>query len=102
MPAFTVAWPTGEFWGMGIEGSVKLGYRAELAAIADPGERRRTYEQMVARAYEQSKALNHATHFSVDDTIDPADSRRWVASLLRSLRPPPPRDGKKPPAIDAW
>ena len=34
---FAVAWPTGEFGGMGLEGSVKLGYRNELAAIADPG-----------------------------------------------------------------
>jgi len=102
VPQFTVAWPTGEFWGMGIEGSVKLGYRAELAAIEDPEERRRAYERMVAQAYERSKALNTAAGFGVDDAIDPADSRRWVASLLRSVRPPAPRHGKKRPAIDAW
>ena len=40
-PMFTVAWPTGEFGGMGLEGSVKLGYRNELAAVEDPAERRR-------------------------------------------------------------
>jgi acetyl/propionyl-CoA carboxylase alpha subunit/acetyl-CoA carboxylase carboxyltransferase component len=102
VPYFTVAWPTGEFWGMGIEGSVKLGYRAELAAIADPEERRQAYDKMVARAYESSKALNNASHFGVDDTIDPADTRWWLASLLRSIRPPAPREGKKRPAIDAW
>ena len=38
-PIFTVAWPTGEFGGMGLEGAVKLGYRKELAAIEDPAER---------------------------------------------------------------
>ena len=32
-PRFTIAWPTGEFGGMGLEGAVKLGYRNELAAI---------------------------------------------------------------------
>ena len=37
-PAFTVSWPTGEFGGMGLEGSVKLGYRNELAAIEDPAD----------------------------------------------------------------
>ena len=37
--SFTVAWPTGEFGGMGLEGAVKLGYRNELAAIEDPDER---------------------------------------------------------------
>ena len=35
-PLFTVAWPTGEFGGMGLEGAVKLGFRKELAAIEDP------------------------------------------------------------------
>jgi acetyl-CoA carboxylase carboxyltransferase component len=102
VPTFTVSWPTGEFWGMGIEGSVKLGYRTELAAIEDPEQRRIEYERMVARAYESSKALNNATHFSIDDTIDPAETRWWLASLLRSIRPPLPRNGKKRPAIDAW
>ncbi len=102
VPAFTVAWPTGEFYGMGIEGAVKLGFRAELEAIADPAERKQRFDQMVARAYEGAKALNNASHFGIDDAIDPADSRFWLASLLRSFRPAPRPAGKKRPAIDAW
>ncbi len=101
-PSFSVAWPTGEFGGMGLEGSVKLGYRNELAAIEDPEVRLRLYEEMVAKAYEIGKALNNASYFGVDDTIDPADSRWWVASLLRSVRMPKRDGGKKRPAIDAW
>ena len=38
-PYFTVAWPTGEFGGMGLEGAVKLGYRKELEAETDPDAR---------------------------------------------------------------
>ncbi len=37
VPFFTIAWPTAEFAGMNIEGSVKLGYRDDLAAIEDTG-----------------------------------------------------------------
>ncbi|HEY7294708.1 MAG TPA: carboxyl transferase domain-containing protein [Dehalococcoidia bacterium] len=102
VPAFTVAWPTGEFYGMGIEGAVKLGFRAELEAIADPAERKQRYDEMVARAYNGAKALNNASHFGIDDAIDPADSRFWLAGLLRSFRPAPRPAGKKRPAIDAW
>ena len=37
----TVAWPTGEFGAMGLEGAVRLGYRKELEAVAD-GDRNAT------------------------------------------------------------
>jgi acetyl/propionyl-CoA carboxylase alpha subunit/acetyl-CoA carboxylase carboxyltransferase component len=99
---FAVAWPTGEFGGMGLEGSVKLGYRNELAAIADPAARKARFDEMVARAYENGKALNQATTYAIDDVIDPADTRRWVVGGLRSLPPAPARTGKKLRWIDAW
>jgi acetyl-CoA carboxylase carboxyltransferase component len=101
-PVFTVAWPTGEFGGMGLEGAVKLGYRNELAAIDDPAERTALFEQMVERMYQHGKAVNAASHFEIDDVIDPADSRRWISSALRAMPPPPPRTGKKRPNIDTW
>jgi acetyl/propionyl-CoA carboxylase alpha subunit/acetyl-CoA carboxylase carboxyltransferase component len=98
----TVAWPTGEFGGMGLEGAVKLAYRNELAKIEDPTERRRKYEEMVAQMYERGKALSIATIFGVDDTIDPADTRPWLANLLRSLPTVPRGPGKRRSAVDAW
>jgi len=101
-PLFTVSWPTGEFGGMGLEGAVKLGFRKELEAVDDPQERRELYEKMVARAYEVGKAVNMASHFEIDDVIDPADSRQRVVSALRSVPDPAPRTEKKRPCIDTW
>ncbi|HEY6395031.1 MAG TPA: carboxyl transferase domain-containing protein, partial [Candidatus Binataceae bacterium] len=101
-PMFTVSWPTGEFGGMGLEGAVKLGYRNELAAVEDPAERKELFEKMVARMYEHGKAVNTASHFEIDDVIDPIESRRWIAAALRSSPPPAPRTGKKRPCIDTW
>ena len=101
-PHACVAWPTGEFGGMGLEGAVRLGYRNELAAIADPDERERTFQQMVDRMYAIGKSVNVASHFEIDDVIDPADSRRWVTAILDAAPPPTPRQGKKRPNIDTW
>ncbi|MFP8874141.1 MAG: carboxyl transferase domain-containing protein, partial [Myxococcota bacterium] len=101
-PFFTVSWPTGEFGGMGLEGAVKLGFRKELQAEQDPEARKRLYEEMVARMYEHGKAINMASHFEIDEVIDPADSRHWITRGLLSAPPPGPRTGKKRPCIDTW
>jgi acetyl-CoA carboxylase carboxyltransferase component len=102
-PLFTVAWPTSEFGGMGLEGAVRLGMRRELDAIEDPQERERLYEQMVAAAYERGRGVNMAAYGEIDDVIDPADSRRWIATMFDEhsgewWR----RQGKKRPHVDAW
>jgi len=101
-PMFTVSWPTGEFGGMGLEGAAKLGYRKELEAVNEPGARKKLFEEMVARMYQQGKALNSASHFELDDVIDPVESRRWILTGLRSVPPPAPRTGKKRPHVDSW
>ena len=96
-PLFTVGWPTSEFGGMGLEGAVRLGFRRELDAVEDPDERQALFDDLVARAYEHGKGLSTATYFEIDDVIDPADSRRWITTALRSAPPPPPRAGQEAP-----
>ncbi|SPM43480.1 carbamoyl-phosphate-synthetase [Mycobacterium numidiamassiliense] len=80
-PQFTVAWPTGEIGGMGLEGAVRLGFSKELAAAADPIERQELFDRLVAAAYQHGKALRAATTFELDDVIDPPDSRAWITRL---------------------
>jgi acetyl-CoA carboxylase carboxyltransferase component len=101
-PAACVAWPTGEFGGMGLEGAVRLGYRRELEAIDDPEERERSFQDRVEQMYQHGKALNTASHFEIDDVIDPAETRRWLTGVLESSPQPAQRSGKKRPNIDTW
>ena len=98
-PLFCVAWPTGEFGGMNLEGAVRLGYRKELEAITDDAERDAVFAEMVDRAYEHGRALNVASHFEIDDVIDPADTRRWITGVLLAI--PPPSAGRRP-NTDTW
>ena len=101
-PIFTVAWPSGELGGMGLEGAVRLGFRRELEAVEDPLEREALFQRMVERAYQHGKAINVATAFEIDDVIDPVDSRRRIVEALRSAPAPPERTGKKRSCIDTW
>ena len=99
-PFFTVAWPTGEFGGMGLEGAVRLGMRKELEAIADPTERERVFQEHVARAYERGKAINMASMLEIDAVIDPAETRAWILRGLRSA--PVAGRGERRRFVDTW
>ena len=99
---FTVAWPTGEFGGMGLEGYVRLGFRKEMEAIADPLEREKYYKAKVAELYANGKATSIASVLEIDEVIDPAETRRWITAGLQSVPKPEPRSHRKRPCIDAW
>lgn len=101
-PMLTVAWPTAEHGGMGLEGQMKLGFRNELAAIEDREARAARYAELVVAAYERGKALNAGVAFAFDDVIDPADTRRCILGALTSAPAPATRAGKKRPYVDTW
>jgi acetyl-CoA carboxylase carboxyltransferase component len=80
----TVAWPTGEFGGMGLEGAVRLGYRKELEALPEGPEREALFEQLLAQQYDNGSAINMAATLEIDAVIDPADTRQWLIAGLDS------------------
>jgi acetyl-CoA carboxylase carboxyltransferase component len=98
-PVATCAWPSGEFGAMGLEGAVRLGFRKELEA-APADEREALFQRLLAEAVARGHALNMASHLEIDDVIDPAETRPWLARVLASAcaAPLPPRRG----FIDTW
>jgi acetyl-CoA carboxylase carboxyltransferase component len=99
-PVFTIAWPTGEFGGMNLEGAVRLAMRRELEAIADPAAREQMFQGMVAVAYERGKAINMASLLEIDAVIDPAETRARITKGFRSV--PPPERGARRRFVDTW
>jgi acetyl-CoA carboxylase carboxyltransferase component len=98
---FTVAWPTGEFGGMGLEGAVKAGFKKELAAIENLEKREALYNQLVAQLYERGKAINMASYLEIDSVIDPADTRQWIMQGLKSV-PAEQTRGTAHCFVDPW
>jgi len=97
-PVATVAWPSGEFGAMGLEGAVELGYRKELAAAAEGAEREALRSRLVAEQYAKGKAVEMAATLEIDAVIDPAETRRWLCATLDAARPASRRDR----FIDPW
>ncbi|HET6829054.1 MAG TPA: carboxyl transferase domain-containing protein [Ramlibacter sp.] len=98
-PEFTVAWPSGEFGAMGLEGAVRLGYRKELEAVPQGPEREALFQQLLARQYDNGQALQMAATLEIDAVIDPAQTRQWLASGLQSAQAQRPAGG---PMVDTW
>lgn len=97
---FTIAYPTGEFGAMGLEGAVKLGFRKELEKVTDEEEREKLYNQLLQQAYEQGKAINAASVMEIDEVIDPIESRKWILNVLDKYDKPQRKERKR--MIDAW
>ena len=97
-----VAWPTGEFGGMGLEGAVRLGFKKELDAAGTPEQREDLEKRLIEAAYIRGSALSMASHTEIDDVIDPADTRKRILAVLLACPTPLPRTGKKRPMVDTW
>ena len=98
-PLLAVAWPTGEFGPMGLEGAVQLGFRKELEAETNPIAKQALFDKLLARMYAQGKAVSVASYLEVDAVIDPVDTRTW---LLRALRTAGPRRRAQRAYVDVW
>jgi acetyl-CoA carboxylase carboxyltransferase component len=85
-PVFTVAWPSGEFGAMGLEGAVRLGYRKELEALPEGLQREALYQRHVEEHYAKGQAINMAATLEIDAVIDPASTREWLVRGLASAR----------------
>ena len=102
IPVYSVAWPTGEFGGMGLEGAVRLGYKKELEAVKDEDEREKLFETLLAKMYEVGKAVEAAAYLEIDAVIDPADTRKVILKALASAHKPKTIHGKRRTFISTW
>ena len=94
----TVAWPSGEFGAMGLEGAVRLGFRKELEALPEGAERDALFAKLLAKSYANGEAMHMAATLEIDAVIDPADTRAWLARGLASAQVAP----LGPRCIDTW
>ena len=101
-PVYAVAWPTGEFGGMGLEGGVQLGYKKELELVVDKTEREELFEKLVEKMYEEGRATETAANLEIDAVIDPADTRKVISIALTSAPKTKFSHRKRRNFVDVW
>lgn len=81
-----VAWPSGEWGSLPIEGGVMAAYRRQIESAADPEAERRDIEE---RLIALRSPFRTAEAFNIEDIIDPRETRaelvRWVRSSWRQI-----------------
>lgn len=79
---FIIGWPSAEFgqWASKAGSSSLIGRNWPPLRIR--AARKAWFDGMVAKSYEENKALSAATFLEVDDVIDPRDTRRWTVQGL--------------------
>lgn len=87
VPQMSVAWPTGEFGPMGLEGAVRLGYSKEIAAAGGEGtpDGDALFTKLLGAMIENGKALNAAMYHEIDAVIDPKDTRAYLLRALKTM-----------------
>jgi methylmalonyl-CoA carboxyltransferase large subunit len=88
----SVAWPTAEIAVMGAEGAAEIVFRSEIAKAEDKKAKRKEVIELYRNAFANPYVAG--ARRLVDDVIEPAETRRYLAAALealhtkRELRPP--------------
>jgi acetyl-CoA carboxylase carboxyltransferase component len=78
-----LAWPSGEFGGIPIEGGVDAAFRRIIEEAPDPDAKRVEIEETIARL---RSPLLAAEAVGVEDVIDPRETRPLIIRLLEAAQ----------------
>ena len=86
-----MAWPSGDWGSLPIEGGIEVAYKAELEAADDADAH---LADIKARLNRLRSPLRSAEFFEIEEIIDPRDTRpvlcQWAGLARRALRTDPP------------
>jgi acetyl-CoA carboxylase carboxyltransferase component len=87
-PHTRVAWPSGEWGSLPLDGGIEVGHSHELRQIEkEKGleARKERYKELETMYRRLMNPVRTANHFSIEDIIDPAKTRGLVAEWLRMV-----------------
>ncbi|KAL2446614.1 Propionyl-CoA carboxylase, carboxyltransferase subunit [Exophiala dermatitidis] len=78
-PMMRVAWPSGEWGSLPLDGGIEVGHRWQLKQAEAEGKKQELYNQLEDEYRRLMNPIRTANSFGVEEIIDPAHTRRVVA-----------------------
>jgi acetyl-CoA carboxylase carboxyltransferase component len=83
-PRMRVAWPSGEWGSLPLDGGIEVGHSAELRAL-EPEKRKERYKELEEEYTRLMNPVRTANAFGVEEIIDPAVTRQVVVEWLKHV-----------------
>ncbi|KAL4981186.1 carboxyl transferase [Aspergillus desertorum] len=84
-PQVQVAWPSGQWGSLPLEGGIEVGHRHELREAEKQGIEKDLYEELEEEYRRLMNPVRTANAFGVEEIIDPKDTRRVVCGWARHV-----------------
>jgi acetyl-CoA carboxylase carboxyltransferase component len=81
---FKIAWPSGNWGSLPVEGGVKAAYKRDIESAPDPEQREREIEEELRRL---ASPFRTAEAFAIEDLIDPRETRPYLCQFIEALQP---------------
>jgi len=83
-PRMRVAWPSGEWGSLPLDGGIEVGHSAELKAL-EPGQREIRYKELEQEYTRLMNPVRTANAFGVEEIIDPSTTRQIVCEWIKHV-----------------
>ena len=84
-PMHRVAWPSGQWGSLPLDGGIEVGHRFELSEAAKQGRKEERYKELEDEYLRLMNPVRTANAFGIEEIIDPKDTRRTVCSWANHI-----------------
>ncbi|KAJ5702530.1 hypothetical protein N7488_010078 [Penicillium malachiteum] len=88
-PVMQVAWPSGQWGSLPLDGGIEVGHRHELREAEKEGKKEERYKELEEEYMRLMNPVRTANAFGVEEIIDPKDTRQvcceWAAHVYDVL-----------------
>lgn len=84
-PIMQVAWPSGQWGSLPLDGGIEVGHRHELRQAGKAGKKAERYQELEEEYMRLMNPVRTANAFGVEEIIDPKDTRAVCCAWAKHM-----------------